>query len=126
MRLAIYSILLYFPLVFIYKLFGDPLNNYWINAYWLMVSIDYIFILIGVRKACNEISVLNNKTRKTYRSIALMAAIYWGVMAAIRLYLFFNIEKHAELISSAGKLTIGCVSVIVILIYLTAQTWRQK
>lgn len=126
MGLAIKAIILYFPIVFIYKVFGDASNNYWINAYWLAVSIDSIIVFIGIRKSCLSLTLLHKETIKIYRDVAFTAAVYWGVMAAIRVYLFFNIELHYQLISSAGKLTTGAIMIVLIFIYLTAKKWFKK
>jgi len=126
MKTTIIAIIAYFPLVLIYKVFGNPLNNYWINAYWFAVSIDSIFLFIGIRKVCKDLVLLNWQTVKIYRNIAFAAACYWGVMAAIRLYLFFNISKHYDVILCAGKITTGSVCIAIIFIYLTAKIWLQK
>jgi len=113
-------------LVFIYKAFGNPFDNYWINTYWFMVSINSILVFIGIRKACLQINLLHEETIKEYRDILLPVIAYWGVMAIIRVYLFFNIERHSEVINSAGKVTTGLVCIVIMFIYLTAKRWFKK
>lgn len=127
MKLLMRAIIIYFPIVFIYKLFGNPSNNYWINAYWFAVSIDYIFFFLGVKRVVNYmVSLYEEKTIKIYKDIALASATYWGIMAIIRLYLFFNIEMHYSVIESAGKITTGVICIVIIFIYLSAKQWYKK
>jgi len=104
-------------LIFIYKLIGDPLNNYWVNYYWLVSSLFFMIIFIDIQKVC---------FLPLYKLMALMNIIYWGIMAALRIYLFFNIDKHYLLVDRAGQLCIGSVFIILSLIFLTAKTWFKK
>lgn len=126
MRQIIVSIIIYFPIVFIYKVFGDPFNNYWINTYWFLVSIDFIFMFLGIRKVCSKLHLIHEHTIAIYKDVLLATSFYWGVMAVIRAYLYFNIERHSEVINSAGKITTGVVCIIIIFIYLSAKTWFRK
>ena len=108
----------YFPLVFIYKLFGVYDNNYWVNSYWFLTALYFTLVFVSIRNYCLD---------KTYKRIIVMVAYYWGVMAALRFYLFFNIGLYDKIISSANTLKIGGVSIVVLLIYLSVWIkWFKK
>jgi hypothetical protein len=117
MSLAIRSTIVYFLLIFIYKLLGDTSNNYWVNSYWIVSSIYFMVVFIDIKSQCIQ---------KIYKKISLVVIYYWGVMALLRIYIMFNIHLHYALIKSTSKITVGAVAIILILIYLTSQTWHQK
>lgn len=121
MRLAIISTILYFPLILIYKLWGQPLNeltgNYWINSYWLVTAIWLMLVFIDIRK---------NSLNIEYKLVSLFTSIYWGVMVALRVYLYFHIDKHYELIDRAGSIGAGVITILIGLIFLTAKIWHRK
>lgn len=83
-------------------------------------------MFIGIRKVLSSLNFVQEETIYIYRRITLIVAFYWGVMAIIRLYLYFNIYKHSEIISSAGQMTTGSVCIALIFIYLTAKKWFKK
>jgi|LGOV01.1.fsa_nt_gb hypothetical protein len=122
MKLLITATIIYFPLILIYKLFGyigddTTIRHYWVNYYWLVSSAYFMVVFINVSKVC----ILNQ-----YRLVAFSTAFYWGIMAVLRVYLFFNIDKYKQLTRSADTLTIGCVTILTIFIYLTAKQWFKK
>lgn len=129
----VYTILAYFPLIFIYKILADPNNeqykDYWGNYYWFISSITFglIFLILGLMLKKGDIkNILDAKTIKKYVFILLGTSCYWGIMALLRLYLFFNIELYHKLISSADTWTVGAVSIIIFFIFLTAKLWPRK
>lgn len=126
MKKAVIAIIIYFPLVLIYKLFGDSSNNYWVNAYWLAVSLVYILLFIGISKMFSLINLIHDNDSKFYTTLSLVVSGYWVVMAIIRLYLFFDIDKHREVICSAGKITTGSVCILFMFIFLMAKKWYKK
>jgi hypothetical protein len=105
----------------VYNLFADvdedKITTYFINYYWLVSSLYFMVIFI---KVCSFTII------KDYKIVAYSTAAYWGVMSAFRIYLFFNIEKYKQLTKSADTLTIGCVSIIAIFIYLIYVKWFKK
>jgi len=116
--------ILYFTLVFVYKLFAPNINvpdnydyEYWVNSYWLMTSLYFLLVFGIVKKFCIEL---------THKRIIISVAVYWGIMAALRLYLFFNIKLYIKLISSANTFTIGVITIVLIFIYLTAKICHRK
>ena len=122
MNLLIRATIIYFPLILIYKIFGyegsdTVIRHYWVNYYWLVSSIYFMVVFIGVRKLC---------ILKEHKRVAFATAIYWGVMAVLRGYLFLNIDEYSQLTRSAGMLSIGCITIALFFIYLTAKTWFKK
>lgn len=127
---------LYFPLALIYKLFGQYLpiedsytDEYWTNSYWFVTAIYFMLIFINLVPLCecNLYKPERIDTYFVYKRIIKAVAFYWGIMAALRLYLFFNIELYKKIISSANTLTIGGITIVVLLIYLTAEIkWHRK
>lgn len=117
--------IMYFPLALVYKLFGkyEPndlsyIDEYWINSYWFITSTYFSLIFTNLIKYCD---IEERITKKIYKWIIKSVAIYWGIMAALRLYLFFNIGLYKKLISSANTLTIGGVVIFIIVITITAR-----
>lgn len=121
---------MYFPLALFYKLFGvyEPndlsyTDEYWINSYWFVTAVYFALVFTNLISLC-ALSVLHTGF---YKRVITTVAVYWGIMASLRLYLFFNIELYKKLISSANTWTIGGASIVLILILLTAlEKCRQK
>jgi hypothetical protein len=74
-------------------------------------------VFISVHKLC---------ILKEHKQVAFATAFYWGIMAALRGYLFINIDQYGQLTRSAGRLTLGCISIALVFIYLTAGKWFKK
>lgn len=115
----------YFPLALLYKLFGQstPIpdsykDEYWVNSYWFITAIYFMLIFLNLVKFCDY---EEKSTAKTYKKIIRSVAIYWGIMAALRSYLFFNIELYSKLISRTNTLTIGAITIICLFIYISAK-----
>ena len=120
MKKIIYIILFYFPLIFIYKVLGDYKNVYWVNYYWTVSSIIFGLLFYFI---LTEFSILE----KIYRTILISTVSYWGIMAALRIFLFFRIDLYKQLISSADKLTVGAVTIVKIFTLITAnKIWLRK
>ena len=125
---------IYFPLVLVYKLFGQykPIEDsykdeYWINSYWFLTALYFMLIFIFVLKLSKYVKNLYAlRDYTTYSIIIKSVAFYWGIMAGLRFYLFFNIALYSKIISGVNTLTIGGVSIVVLLIYLTAKIWHRK
>jgi hypothetical protein len=133
-RIAIISVA-YFPLALAYKLFGtyeqnelSYIDEYWINSYWFVTAIYFMLTFASLVPLCDrELSLYTQNTIDTYKRVIKVVAYYWGVMAALRFYLFFNIELYKKIISSANTWTIGGVTIVLLLMFLTAHIkWRQK
>jgi hypothetical protein len=125
----------YFPLALAYKLFGtyeqnelSYIDEYWINSYWFVTAIYFMLIFASLVPLCDiELRLYTQNTIDTYKRVIKVVACYWGVMAALRFYLFFNIELYKKIISSANAWTIGGVTIVLLLMFLTAHIkWRQK
>lgn len=118
MKLITKASIIYFPLILIYKLFGVYDNNYWVNYSWFITSFYMMLAFVVLRKFC-----IDNVSRWIITSVVF----YWGIMAALRLYLFTNINLYKKIISSANTLTIGSITIVLILIYLTSRIkWFKK
>jgi hypothetical protein len=134
MKLLIRASICYFPLAFVYKALCPELKevsktviNYWVNYFWFITSIWLMLVFIGVFKCIPMFSgIYDRSTVKLYKYISLVVAGYWAVMTLLRLYLFFNIKQHYQLIDKAGLLGFGTVSIIIILTFLTFKSWFRK
>ena len=108
---------------------GEYDNNYWVNSYWVVSSLYFMTLSItwrGIFKLNVFKSYYTQKDFKIYDKTILATAYYWGVMAAVRIVLFFRIDLYDLLITSAGKVTIGGYMIIIILFYLTARYHDSK
>jgi hypothetical protein len=119
----------YFPLALVYKLFGvyEPdetsyVDEYWINSYWFVTAVYLMLIFINLIKYC-KLEVVD---AEVYKQVIKSVAIYWGLMAALRLFLFFNIALYEAIISGANTMTIGGVSIVVVTLYLTARVKHDR
>lgn len=139
MKTLIRASIFYFPLVFVYKaLAPDPeyingimvnylVRCYWVNYFWFVTSIWLMLVFVGVFNIVSMFSgIYEERTIKMYKVISIIVACYWAAMAAIRLYLFFNIEQHYNLIDKAGLLGFGTVSIFVLLTFLTFKSWFKR
>jgi hypothetical protein len=121
MKITIYSIPFYFLGVFVYKLFAPEYDSksidslYWVDSYWLLSSIFFCIVF-------SQISY--HLFIKKYSLIAKFTAIYWGVMAAFYLLCLFNITLYFRFATSANKLTIGAVTIVIILIFITLKAFK--
>lgn len=107
----------------VYKLFGtyEPnelsyVDEYWINSYWFVTAIYFMLVFANLIHYCN-LEILDIRYKRIIKSVAF----YWGVMAALRLFLFFNIKLYKEIISSANTMTIGGMTIVITVLYLTAR-----
>lgn len=121
MKTIVYSIPVYFLMAFVYKMFapeyksGSEISLYWVNYYWLFSSIFYCNLFYQI----SNISVI-----KKYRLIIRIVAIYWGIMATFHAICIFNITLYARFAVSANKLTIGAVTIIILLIFITIKAFN--
>lgn len=123
-----YSIIIYFPAIFIFKFLGNMGSDAWVNYYWLVSSLIFSYIFYNIAKLCdNKIirSLYNKRDYNLYKGVIYSCSIYWGVMTALRVYLSFNIEKY-DIISSARKLTVGGISIVICSIYLIYLTAKRN
>ena len=132
MKAIAYSILVYFPLIFLFKLLGDMGNNAHVNCYWIVSSLFYCFLFFKLYKLF-DLNVFKakytNKDYKLYRFTVLAISAYWGVMLILRVIVAFNIQLYDALISDTRLFTLGGVIIILIyicLIYLTARKYDAK
>ena len=132
MKAIAYSILVYFPLIFLFKLLGDMDNNIHVNYYWIVSSLFYCFLFFKLYKLF-DLNVFKarytNKDYKLYRFTVLAISAYWGVMLILRVIVAFNIQLYDTLISNTRLFTLGGVIIILIyicLIYLTARKYDAK
>jgi len=117
MKAVIRASVLYLLLIFIYKVIGDYKNNYWINFYWFVSALFYMLVFIKVRSYCMDV---------IYRRVGIVMVIYWAFMAALRLYLFFDIEMYSTLIIQTSKLSVGSALILSGFIYLTSKLWFKR
>jgi cytochrome bd-type quinol oxidase subunit 2 len=115
MKITVYSTVIYFLLAFIYKLLGEPENDYWVNFYWTFSSIYFFIITLQIS--------IHLFVRK-YKLIMLFASIYWAIMSLFYIICFFKITLYDSFVRSASKLTIGAVSLFVIIIFLTYKAFK--
>jgi len=132
MKAIAYSILVYFPLIFLFKLLGNMDNNIHVNCYWIVSSLFYCFLFFKLYKLFDLNvfkAIYTNKDYKLYRFTVLSISAYWGVMLILRVIVAFNIQLYDTLISNTRLFTLGGVIIILIyicLIYLTARKYDAK
>lgn len=132
MKAIAYSILIYFPLIFLFKLLGDMNNNVHVNYYWVVSSLFFCFVFFKTYNILGA-DIFKNKYNyrdyKLYRSIILTKSVYWGIMLVLRIIVSFDIKLYNTLISNTRLFTLGGVVIILIfiyLIYLTARKYDAK
>lgn len=64
------------------------------------------------------IAIKNNCIENTYKSIALVVSMYWGLLSLLRIYVILVPRSHGGLIESTNKIGVGVVAIIIGLIYL--------
>lgn len=119
MKTIAYSIIVYFLLAFIFKLFGDMNENAWVNYYWMFSSLFFglIFLKVIFFFKISEIKNKHNKRDMSlYKFTITCMSAYWGIMLALRVYIAFNIHLYDKFISSANTFTIGGMTIILIFI----------
>lgn len=109
MRLSTTLTPIFFGLYFIYKLFGDNTNDYWVCSMWLIIS---FYLMIVKYQLSNQFFI------KIHRTIWRVAAYYWGVMTAIHILFMFKISLYSEYVESANKFTVGAAFIVLSFIYL--------
>lgn len=116
MKISTFATVFWFGLTLFYKLYADPENHYWQNAYW-----TYTPIYLGI--ICFELypQLIN----KTERLIWAVAGYYWLSMCLLHIYLFFNIALYDRLVTSANKITVGATFLLISLIFLTYKAWKN-
>lgn len=115
MKLTVYLTVLYFLLALIYKLFGDKDILQWVNFYWLFSSVFYCILFYQLSS-----NLIINK----YRLIMKSASFYWFIMALFHAVCIFNITLYARFAESANKLTIGAVTILILLIFITIKAFK--
>jgi hypothetical protein len=90
--------------------------NYWVNAYWLYSSIFFCLLFFKISKQC--IILIHKK-------IWVIVAGYWGVMAAIHIYICFNIALYANFVQSANKVTIGATLILISFFLITYRALKK-
>jgi|WetSurMetagenome_2_1015567.scaffolds.fasta_scaffold224736_1 hypothetical protein len=124
MKVSTIALVIYFGITLFWKLYAkvdlEKYNqetvNYWINGYWFYTS---IFL-------CTLFYELSRQLYLNIRKfIWKIGAGYWGVMALLHLYLFFNITLYASFVSSANKITVGACFVAMILFLSTYKAFKQ-
>lgn len=121
MKVVVYSVPVYFLIAFIYKIFapeydsGNEISLHWVNFYWLCSSIFYCILFFQISK---------NQVIKKYGLILKSVSFYWFIMAVFHTVCLFNITLYARFAVSANKLTIGAVTIIIILIFITIKAFK--
>lgn len=124
-----YSLIVYFFLTFIFKLFGDMEENIWVNYYWVFSSLFFCFLFFKIKSLCGIPAVkrlYNKRDWGLYATIISLAAIYWGIMLLVRVYVCFRIDLYDKVISSARGWTVGGITILMIFIFLIFKTARRK
>ena len=120
MKTIVYASLFYLPLLSIYKIFGRHDNALSVNYFWLLT---YTFLGIVFYKILGELK--KSVYPKMYNRIILCMVIYWGIMAVLRIIVLVRSDLYEKIISSANAWTLGTLSIISMLICLTASIWRR-
>jgi len=124
MKISTIALVIYFGLTLFWKLYAKTdINlssqetiNYWINTYWFYTS---IFLCIVFYELSMQFFL---KLRKI---MWRLGAGYWGVMALLHLYLFFNITLYATFVQSANKVTVGATFILIILLLSTYKAFKN-
>lgn len=129
MKTIAISIVIYFVLAFIFKLFGDMSNNAWVNYYWIFSS--FFFSILGYQiQKLGKLDIIKKLYHsydiKLYTNTIITFTAYWGIMLLVRIIVAFKIELYNKIISSARTVTVGGITIILIFIVLIYFTTAKK
>jgi len=124
MKVSTIALIIYFGLTLFWKLYAkvdiklysQETVNYWTNTYWFYTSIFFGIVFY-------ELSM--QFFLKLRKFIWRLGAYYWGVMALLHLYLYFNITLYATFVQSANKVTVGATFILIILLLSTYKAFKN-
>jgi len=110
MRISTIATVIFFLLYFVYKLFGNNDNDYWVCSFWTVFS---CYLGIVSLQLSNHVFFTDSSL------VWKLAAIFWGITAIVHVYLLFNIKLYKIYASATSTMTLGSILIIGFFSYLS-------
>lgn len=115
MRVSTISTVIFFFLYFIYKLFGNNDNDYWVCGFWLTLS-TYISII--------SIQIAYHLFNKIAQAVWYASSAYWSIMIITHVFFMFRIDLYDIYASSANTFTLGASLIVIMFAFLILKISR--
>lgn len=117
MKISTVFTLIFFLFYFIYKLFGNNENDYWVCTFWLVLS-SYLGTL--------SLQLANHSHFfKMRRFTWIAASIYWFSMSAIHTFLLFYIDKYKYFADKTNKYGLGATIILFLFLFLIYKIYKN-
>jgi hypothetical protein len=116
MKKSTYGLVIYYGLVMFYKLYADPHSYVHTNLYWLFSS---LFNMIVAYELSKHFFI------RMYKLIWRSSSVYWATMFLFHFICVFNIELYKKYAISTNKITVGSTFLMMILIFLTLNIFKN-
>lgn len=116
MKISTYSTIIFFILYFIYKLFGNNNNDYWVNGFWNILSVYLSIVSFQL-----SIYFFDKKISLVWK----LAGTYWLTMSLIHAYFIFDIDRYEIYANAANTITIGCILIFGMFAILFIKTFKK-
>ena len=116
MRISTVATVIFFLLYFVYKLFGDNDNDYWVCGFWTVFSC-YLGIV--------SLQLSNHMFLDQESIVWKLSAIFWGITTIVHIYFLFNIELYDIYASATNTMTLGSILIIGFFSFLAFKTFNN-